>query len=581
MRYLALATDYDGTVAHHGAIDEPTIAALERLRQSGRRLILVTGRELDELLEVCPRIDLFDRVVAENGALLYDPADRSEHVLAESPPPEFARRLSARGAERVSSGRVIVATWEPHQTTALKVIHEMGLELQVIFNKGAVMILPSGVNKATGLAAALDSLGLSAHNTVGVGDAENDHAFLAVCELSAAVSNALPALKERADIVTRRDHGAGVAELIDGLLEDDLAGHAARLGRHDILLGERLDDGAAVALPPYGRSYLVAGTSGSGKSTLTTGLLERFAEKGYQFVILDPEGDYSALDFAVTLGDTQRAPVVDEVMALLEKPSQNVVVNLLGIALEHRPAFFAGLLPRLQELRTRTGRPHWIVVDEAHHLMPATWDPATMTLPQQGQGMLYITVHPESLAPGLFGSVDVLLGVGTEPARTAADYCRVVGCPAPDVAPTPLEPGEVLYLTRDGGAPARVRSKPPTAEHDRHNRKYAEGSVGPDRAFRFRGPEDRLDLRAQNLTIFLQMADGVDEATWLHHLRQGDYSRWFREIIKDRELAAEAEALESEADPDPAATRKAIRDAIERRYTLPADRPSGEVTTTK
>ena len=48
----------------------------------------------------------------------------------------------------------------------------------MIFNKGAVMILPSGVNKATGLAAALEELGLSPHNVVGVGDAENDHAFL-------------------------------------------------------------------------------------------------------------------------------------------------------------------------------------------------------------------------------------------------------------------------------------------------------------------------------------------------------------------------------------------------------------------
>ena len=219
MRYLALATDYDGTLAHDGRVDEPTLAALERLRESGRKLILVTGRELDELLGIFPQIDLFDRVVAENGALLYRPETREEKVLGERPPDAFVEALRERGVEPISVGRVIVATWEPHETAVLEAIRDLGLELQVIFNKGAVMVLPSGVNKATGLAAALDELGLSPHNVVGVGDAENDHAFLTLCEFAAAVANALPMLKERADLVTRGDHGAGVVELIDQLIE--------------------------------------------------------------------------------------------------------------------------------------------------------------------------------------------------------------------------------------------------------------------------------------------------------------------------------------------------------------------------
>src|SRR6266850_6884840 len=210
MRYHALACDYDGTIAHDGLVDERTIEALEQVRRSGRKVILVTGRELDDLILVCPRLDLFDRVVAENGALLYRPATREEKLLAEAPPEEFASELTRRGAERVSVGRVIVATWEPHETTALEVIRDLGLELQVIFNKGAVMILPSGVNKATGLTAALLELGLSYHNTVAVGDAENDEAFLKLCEASAAVNNALDVVKKQVDIVTHGTHGAGV-----------------------------------------------------------------------------------------------------------------------------------------------------------------------------------------------------------------------------------------------------------------------------------------------------------------------------------------------------------------------------------
>src|SRR3989337_801534 len=199
MRYLALCTDYDGTIAHHGIVDEATIDALTRLRQSGRKLIMVTGREIGDLIAIFPRLDLFELVVAENGALLYRPQTREERPLGDAPLPEFVAALQARGVAPLSVGRTLVATFEPHEQTVLEVIRDLGLELQVIFNKGAVMVLPSGLNKASGLKAALMELNLSVHNTVGVGDAENDHAFLSICECSVAVANALPAVKERAD----------------------------------------------------------------------------------------------------------------------------------------------------------------------------------------------------------------------------------------------------------------------------------------------------------------------------------------------------------------------------------------------
>src|SRR5262245_44435252 len=276
MRFHALATDYDGTIAHHGIVDDATLAALERAKKSGRNLVLVTGRELPDLLSVFPRIDLFDLAVMENGATVYDPKTKETKLLAEAPPPRFAAELKARGVGPVSVGDVIVATWEPHQETVLKVIHDLGLELQVIFNKGAVMVLPSGVNKATGLAAALKQLGLSPHNAVGVGDAENDHAFLKVCECSAAVANALPAVKDTADIVMAKDHGAGVAELIDRLLANDLS-DLKTLARHRIPVGET-DEKVEEYIDPAGAGVMVCGTSGSGKSTLTTSILERLAD---------------------------------------------------------------------------------------------------------------------------------------------------------------------------------------------------------------------------------------------------------------------------------------------------------------
>jgi hydroxymethylpyrimidine pyrophosphatase-like HAD family hydrolase len=556
VRYLALATDYDGTLAEEGRVRPETFAALEKLRASGRRIILVTGRELEDLQSVCPRLELFDRVVAENGALLYKPASREERALAEPPPPELFERLRARGARPLSRGRAIVATREPHQVDALEVIRELGLEHQVIFNKGAVMLLPPGVNKQTGLVAALDELGLSLRNTVAVGDAENDHALLSASECGVAVANALDALKERADMVTRAARGRGVVELIERILDDDLRSIPDR--RHALLLGVRRD-GSEVRIAPAGQRVLLAGPSGSGKTTAATGFLERVMAAGYQCCIIDPEGDYEEYESVVCIGTNERAPAVEEVLELLSKPQNQVAVSLLGVPLPDRPGVFGALLPRLQEMRARTGRPHWIVIDEAHHLLPASWRPAPLTLPRELGGVLLITVHPESVSPAMLGALDLVLAVGESPEQTLRPFLRGRELPRQK-----LEPGEILCWSNSKVEP--VKLVPGKAQHRRHRRKYAAGDVG-EKAFVFRGPKGKLNLRAQNLTIFLQMAEGVDEETWLHHLRQGDYSRWFREAIKDEALAAQAEEIERGGNARE--TRRRIREAIEERYTLP------------
>ena len=95
----------------------------------------------------------------------------------------------------------------------------------------------------------------------------------------------------------------------------------------------------------------------------------------------------------------------------------------------------------------------------------------------------------------------------------------------------------MLFWDRASDLPPRwISVDRPHQEHQRHTRKYAEGELGEDKSFYFRGPADALNLRAHNLMIFLQMADGVDDATWLHHLHRGDYTRWFRDAIKDDDL---------------------------------------------
>lgn len=223
MKLLCLATDYDGTLAQHGDVLDSTVAALKELRETGRKLVLVTGREMHELVTVCHFIDIFDRIVAENGALLYDPARQSSKFLAPEPPKEFVEALRACGVTPLSVGRGIVATSELYAGVVQETIHELDLPLQAIPNKGALMILPSNVDKATGLRAALSELRLAPSQVVAVGDAENDAVFLAMSGYSVAVANAIPALKKQANLVTRGRNGAGVEELIQRLLANEFA----------------------------------------------------------------------------------------------------------------------------------------------------------------------------------------------------------------------------------------------------------------------------------------------------------------------------------------------------------------------
>ena len=565
MRYFALACDYDGTIAHDGRVDDSTLAALKRLRASGRKLLLVTGRNLDDVLGVFPQSQLFARIVAENGAVVYDPENREVQSLAPAPADEFVHELDRRGVAPLSVGHAIVATWEPNDRIVFDVIREMGLELQVIFNKGAVMVLPSGVNKATGLRRALDALKISPHNAVGVGDAENDHAFLEACECAVAVANALDSIKTRVDLVTQADHGAGVVELIDRIIASDLAELSPRLARYDLSVGED-ETGAPVRLPAHQGFVLITGPSGSGKSTVTTALLERLCDAGYQFCIIDPEGDYHNFPGAIALHGSDQRALADEALDVLNRPWENATVALLDLHLEDRPAFMQVLLPRLLEMRAATGRPHWIVIDEAHHLLPSTWRPSEPILPAELQAVALITVHPDHVAPSVLHRVDTLIVVGRDAQATLDSFARARGEP-PVVLPPHDEDVNLAWLVRPGSAPIRFRRLEPTADRRRHRRKYSEGELGEDKSFYFRGPEDRLNLRAQNLELFMQLADGVDDETWRYHLRQHDVSQWFRTAIKDDALADEARGVEEQADLPASESRARIRAAIQHRYT--------------
>ena len=534
--------------------------------------MLATGRTLPELVEIFPEVSIFDRVVAENGAILYRPASHDQKTLCEGPDPEFVDELKRRGVAPLHVGQCIVATWHPHESTALEVIREQGLELQVIFNKDAVMVLPSGVNKWSGLKAALNELHLSPHNTVGVGDAENDHAFLRMCECSVAVGNALPAVKERADFVTEKTHGEGVEQLIDKLLSEDLQSVAPRLKRHDIRLG-RMETGEEFSLKPYGSRLLVAGPSGGGKSTTVSAIVERLIEQKYQVCLFDPEGDYDEFEQLVTLGGPQRVPAASEILEVLNTREQSMSVNLLGVPVADRPAIFLNLLSRIQQLRTQTGRPHWLIIDEAHHLLPATLESASLAIPKELSSFALITVHPDKVARAIMSSINGVIAIGPDPAAVISQFSAGAGKDLPPVRlpASSSEPGEaIVWMIHESSGPMKIIVEPAKVELRRHRRKYAAGELGADKSFYFRGPQKKLNLRAQNMNLFAQLAEGVDDETWNFHLKNADYSRWLRESVKDREIADEVAAIERNPRLRPAESRSQIIDAIRKHYTAPA-----------
>lgn len=223
MRFLAFASDYDGTLAWNGKIERQTLKALDELKKTGRKLVLVTGRELPELLHVFPQIAICDSIVAENGGLLYSPSSGRMKLLAPPPSAEFVQRLREKQVLPLSVGHSIIATSREHKAVVMNTILEMDLDLHIILNKESLMVLPIGINKGTGLTAALTELGIPAHNVVGAGDAENDDSFLSLCGFSVAVANAIPSLKRRAHRITKREHGAGIVEIIQQIIGGDPA----------------------------------------------------------------------------------------------------------------------------------------------------------------------------------------------------------------------------------------------------------------------------------------------------------------------------------------------------------------------
>jgi len=559
MHFLALAVDYDGTLAENGSVPEEVRASLTALKNSGRKLLLVTGRELQALRHHFPYLNLFDMIVAENGALLYDPATDVEELIADPASTALVSRLRDKGVSPLSVGRSVIATWHPFEEAVITTIRELGLELQITFNKDAVMILPPGVNKGSGLAAALRRLGICELNVVAVGDAENDHSFLSICGCAAAVSNAIDAIKASADIRLVHDHGRGVCELVDMLLDKDAA--LVPVERIGLLLGQTSET-RKVWLAPES-VLLVIGNSGAGKSSYVTWLTERMVQAHQGFCIIDPEGDYLTLEDAVTVGGLTVPPTTEESVHHLLQAQLNVVVSALALDPAGRVQLFGELLPFIQDLRSASGRPYWLVVDEAHYMLPhcALWPPGFLG----NIGAVIVALDFDQVCPSLLDGINVLVTLGSTARELVEQFASRLRRRCPDF-PERLSGPEYacLWNLQNDNQVLLLDQVKPAQKHHRHSGKYVAGDVGAWHAFRF----PSLGQSASNLTEFLKASTRLDEPALGSHLQAGDFSNWFREVIRDDVLANKTRVIETDSRLAPSVALQQITRVVQSRYHL-------------
>jgi len=559
MHFLALAVDYDGTIAENGSVPAQVCASLTTLKNSGRKLLLVTGRELQALKHHFPHLDLFDLVVAENGALLYDPVTDTEELIAEPASMDLVSRLRGKGVSPLSVGRSVIATWHPWEEAVINSIRELGLELQMTFNKDAIMVLPPGVNKASGLAAALRTLGICELNVVGVGDAENDHSFLSICGCSAAVSNAIDSIKASADVCLSLDHGRGVCELVDMLLEKDAT--LVPIERIGLELGQTLD--AHKVWMPAESVLLVIGNSGSGKSSYVTWLTERMVQAHQGFCIIDPEGDYLTLEDAVTVGGLTVPPTTEESVHHLLQAQLNVVVSALALDPPARIQLFGEMLPFIQDLRRVSGRPYWLIVDEAHYMLPhcAVWPPGFLG----NMGAIIVAVDFDQVCPAVLEGVNVLVTLGSTARELVEQFAKRIQRRCPDFPErSPGPEYACLWDLRNDKDVVLLNQLRPTQKHHRHSGKYVAGDVGAWHAFRF----STLCQSASNLTEFLSLSTRLEDTALRGYMNAGDFSKWFREIIRDDVLANKTHQVETDATLAPKEALTQISHLVHSRYHL-------------
>jgi hydroxymethylpyrimidine pyrophosphatase-like HAD family hydrolase/DNA-binding response OmpR family regulator len=580
---VLLACDLDGTLAENGKVAPETWEALRAARLGGLALVLVTGRTLDSFIPDFPCSEICEAIVAENGAVLFYPRRDSLSLPFGQLDTKLINRIESLGIP-LERGIAIAATRVPHDKAVLNMLRESRSSATVEYNHEALMLLPPGATKASGLAIMLQETGYSPHNIVACGDAENDRSLFEIAELSAAVANAHPGLKAMADTVLPLPDGAGVCILIQDLLAGKIPSRSPRAGR-ELLLGHRMS-GVPLHLDSFAlveNNLGIFGSSGSGKSWLAGLLAEELQKQKYQLCIIDPEGDYRSLGTSphtlVLGGASKQLPEVSDVESMLEDNLLNLVLDLSSYKLEQRIEYVSALMQALRSLRLRRGRPHYFLVDEIQHFCPYEGSHLTdqfLEAMQMG-GFCVVSFQPRQISPSLLGVLDHFL-------ITAFKLSAQLDALRPYLQHYPgsegifdnassLPKGQAhlfLDLKKIGStqdqAVTRFRAGHRLVPHIRHLHKYLLAPLPEWKRFYFHEPDGRYPLRsAASLWEFSEKLREVSTVSLEYHLRRGDFQSWLREVLHDEELAHRVNRI-GELKQEGEALRQVLLDVIIERY---------------
>lgn len=571
-----LACDFDGTGAAEGRLAPEVRDELIAARGADVCTLLVTGRVLEDLRLGNVDFGAFDAVVAENGAMIWFPAPDRIIQLGAAPSPALLGRLRAAGVP-FHVGAVIVGTWEGHAAQALQLIREEGADLQLVFNRAAVMLLPTGVNKAVGVRRALAELGRSPHDMVAFGDAENDLPLFAIAEVAVAARGSVPAVMRAADDHVSESGPAGVARHLRRLSEHGWC--TPTPARHALAIGQA-SDGAPARLP-VGGNVLVSGDPRSGKSWLGGLVAERLIEAGYAVCVVDPEGEYHTLGDrpgVLVLGRALPLPDPGAAPDLLRRVGCSVVLALSHLSPDARCAWACAALEALAAERRRSGLPHWIVVDEAQSVFHEA--SCCAGLVREMSNLVLVTYRPSLLAEAVHASITahVVTRTVVDEERYFVDgLLRSHGPPGlvPHDALERLQLGHagvlhagLLIDTPEGPRWQEFEPAARISRHVHHERKYAEALLPAERAFAFRLPDGCVIRRARNVHEFCAAVHEVPLASLQHHLVAGDFSRWAGGVLGDPPLAAGLAKLEHAAGIGAAPSRDEIIAHVAHRYVI-------------
>ena len=554
MKFLVLALDFDGTIARNDVLDSEVRKAIAELRGRGIVVILVTGRILEDLRRVAGDLHFVDAVVAENGAVIEFPGTGYSLTLGQPPTVSLLHELRQQGIPH-AVGRSVVEADSGEAPRILAILQRLEVPMVLAFNRGQVMVLPQAISKATGLREALIILRLSLHNAVAIGDAENDHELLRVCEVGVAVGWGSEALKAAADYVLPGGGPPAVAGYIRELAQDGYLPVPMK-ARRSLLLGHT-DEGKPLSLAVRGRNVLVAGDPKSGKSWVAGLLCEQLILYGYSLCILDPEGDYASLEAlpgVVVMGGMGPLPRPNELVRALRHSDISIVIDLSHTAHKDKLDYMRSILPALAALRRRTGLPHRIVVDEAHYFLQDSASQHLLDLELNGYTL--VTYRASDLChETLAASQAVIVTRESDPGETRSLQALCSSC---SVARTVREWREifeglvigeavVLPITDEAqGDVRRIRLAPRLTPHVRHLAKYMDIPVPERHAFIFWRGGSPTGQRARTLREFVAVVDGAPLGHLEGHLRRKDFSRWITNVFGDYRLGGTVSDLEEQ-----------------------------------